>query len=140
MGRWADRFRELLAGFEANDFGGYERAFAPEATLEILGTSPIAGTYRGLTQIVQKTASFRRWIEPGTVEIVVEDERERSLVITEDAALRPEFGGRQMRFDAAVAFDADGRITRVVFSPQDPEFDRVVAGSSPEPRTDAAGT
>jgi ketosteroid isomerase-like protein len=120
-------FAELLAAFGRRDNNVILAAMRPDVVLLLPGTSPLAGTYRGIEEVGRFVVALRAVLDTGRHEVSFEHEGD-DMVVRHQVAVH----GRQhiagMVLHQRFTFDApSGKITSITVEPEDRGlFDYVV--------------
>jgi ketosteroid isomerase-like protein len=137
----ADReaiFADLLAAFGRHDYETIRAAMRPDVVLELLGTSPLAGTYRGVEELDRFVVALRAVLDTGRHEVSFTHHGDQMIVRHQVAVHGPQHVAAMIlrqRFE----FDpATGKITSITVEPEDRGlFDYVVRTALTEGRVTA---
>ena len=131
-------FAELLAAFGRHDHETIRVAMRSDVVLELLGSSPLAGTYRGVEELGRFVVALRTVLDTGRHEVSFTHQGNQMIVRHQVAVHGPQHVAamilrQRFEFDAA-----DGKITSITVEPEDRGlFDYVVQTALSEGRVTA---
>jgi ketosteroid isomerase-like protein len=131
-------FAELLAAFGRHDHETIRAAMRPDVVLELLGSSPLAGTYRGLEELGRFVIALRTVLDTGRHKVSFTHQGDQMIVRHQVEVHGPQHVAAMIlrqRFE----FDpANGKITSITVEPEDRGlFDYVVQTALSEGRVSA---
>lgn len=126
----ADReaiFAELLAAFGRRDHDVIRAAMRPDVVLELEGSSPLAGTYRGLDEVGPLVVALRMVLDTGRSSVSFLHEGDQMIVRHQVSVHGPSHAA-EMVLRQRITFDGrTGKLARITVEPQDAGlFDYVV--------------
>ena len=131
-------FAELLAAFGRHDHETIRAAMRSDVVLELLGSSPLAGTYRGVEDLGRFVVALRAVLDTGRHEVSFTHQGDQMVVRHQVEVHGPQHVAAMIlrqRFEFDVA---SGKITSITVEPEDPGlFDYVVQTALAEGRVSA---
>jgi ketosteroid isomerase-like protein len=120
-------FAELLAAFGRHDYEVIRAAMRSDVVLELPGSSPLAGTYRGIEEVGRFVVSLRDVLDTGRHQVSFEHEGDLMVVRHRVEVHGPQHVAGMILYQRFV-FDApSGKITSITVEPEDNAlFDHVV--------------
>jgi len=120
-------FAELLAAFGRRDNDVISAAMRPDVVLVLSGSSPLAGTYRGIEELGRFVVALRAVLDTGRHEVSFEHEGDQMIVRHQVAVHGPQHIAA-MILRQRFTFDApSGKIASITVEPEDRGlFDYVV--------------
>ncbi len=120
-------FADLLAAFGLHDYETINAAMRSDVVLELLGTSPLAGTYRGVEDMGRFVVALRAVLDTGRHQVSFSHQGNQMIVRHQVEVHGPQHVAAMIlrqRFE----FDpASGKITSITVEPEDRGlFDYVV--------------
>jgi len=131
-------FAELLAAFGRHDHETISAAMRSDVVLELFGSSPLAGTYRGVEELGRFVVALRAVLDTGRHQVSFIHEGDQMIVRHQVAVHGPQHVAamilrQRFEFDAAT-----GKITSITVEPEDRGlFDYVVQTALAEGRVTA---
>jgi ketosteroid isomerase-like protein len=118
----ADReavFVELLAAFGRRDIAVIRAAMRTDVVLELPGTSPLAGTHRGIEEVAHFVAALRMVLGTGRHRISFEHEGDEMVVRHQVSVYGPKHAA-EMVLRQRFTFDSDvGKLASITVEPED---------------------
>jgi ketosteroid isomerase-like protein len=112
-------FAELLAALGRRDNNVILAAMRPDVVLLLPGTSPLAGTYRGIEEIGRFVVALRAVLDTGRHEVSFEHEGDEMVVRHQVAVHGPQHIAGMVLYQR-FTFDApSGKITSITVEPED---------------------
>jgi ketosteroid isomerase-like protein len=112
-------FGELLAAFGRHDLDVIRAAMRPDVTLVTPGSSPLAGTYRGIEAVGRFVVELRAALDSGRHEVAFEHEGD-DMVVRHQVEVHGPLHVAGMILHQRFAFDrATGKITSITVEPED---------------------
>ena len=130
-------FAELLAAFGRRDQDVILAAMRPDVVLVLPGSSPLAGTYRGIEDLGRFVTELRAVLDTGRHEVSFEHEGDQMIVRHQVAVHGPQHIAA-MILRQRFTFDASGKIASITVEPEDRGlFDYVVHSAISEGKVSA---
>lgn len=119
-------FARNIDAFVRRDFGVIEETMRPDVTLEMPGSSWVAGTYRGLEEVARGVVALRQVFNSDTRLITFLHERDQMLVRHAINVSGPRHDV-EMNLGVGIRYDEQGRFATIDVEPADIDlFDYVV--------------
>lgn len=120
-------FAELLNAFGRRDFEVIRAAMRSDVVLEMPGSSPLAGTYRGIEEVGRFVVGLRAVLDSGRHEVSFEHEGDQMVVRHQVAVHGPQHVAGMILFQRFIFEPATGKIASITVEPEDRGlFDYVV--------------
>jgi ketosteroid isomerase-like protein len=120
-------FAELLAAFGRHDHATIRAAMRSDVVLELLGSSPLAGTHRGVDELGRFAIALRTVLDTGRHQVSFEH-RDDHMIVRHQVTVHGPKHVAEMILRQRFEFDpASGKITSITVEPEDGGlFDYVV--------------
>ncbi|HEX5626658.1 MAG TPA: hypothetical protein VFY08_01425 [Actinomycetota bacterium] len=120
------RFARNIDAFIRRDFGVIEETMRPDVTLEMPGSSWVAGTYLGLEEVARGVVALRQVFNSDTRLITFLHERDQMLVRHAINVSGPRHDV-EMNLGVGIRYDEQGKFATIDVEPADIDlFDYVV--------------
>ena len=120
------QFARNIDAFIRRDFGVIEETMRPDVTLEMPGSSWVAGTYRGLEEVARGVVALRQVFNSDTRLITFLHERDQMLVRHAINVSGPRHDV-EMNLGVRIRYDEQGKFATIDVEPADIDlFDYVV--------------
>jgi ketosteroid isomerase-like protein len=120
-------FAELLAAFGRRDHEVIRAAMLPDVVLELEGSSPLAGTYRGLEEVGPFVVALRSVLDTGRSSVSFLHAGDQ-MIVRHQISVHGSSHAAEMVLLQRFTFDANsGKLARITVEPEDAGlFDYVV--------------
>ena len=112
-------FAELLAAFGRHDYEVIRAAMRPDVILVMPGSSPLAGTYRGIEEVGRFVVSLRAVLDSGRNEVSFEHEGDDMVVRHQVEVHGPQHIAGMILYQRFVFDGPSGMITSITVEPED---------------------
>lgn len=120
-------FAELLAAFGRRDHAVIRAAMRPDVVLELEGSSPLAGTYRGLEQVGPFVVALRTVLDTGRSSVSFLHAGDQMIVRHQISVHGPNHAAEMVLLQRFTFDSRTGKLARITVEPEDAGlFDYVV--------------
>ena len=112
-------FGELLAAFGRHDHEVIRAAMRPDVILVMPGSSPLAGTYRGIDEVGRFVISLRVALDSGRHELDFEHDGDEMVVRHQVEVHGPQHVAGMILYQRFAFDSATGMITSITVEPED---------------------
>jgi ketosteroid isomerase-like protein len=124
----ADAVRDIFDAFSRRDMAGLQRTGSPDIVLHIPGKSSLAGTHRGIGEVIAIAARAATRFVPTSLQVLsVEAEGNDATAVVELAGRSPDGTVGTVRLTQRFRFDEQVKVVETWLEPEDQrQFDRLV--------------
>ena len=124
----ADAVRDIYNAFKRRDMAELQRTGSADVVLHIPGKSSLAGTHRGIGEVIATAATAATRFVPTSLEVLsVESEGNDATAVVDLAGRSPDGTVDSVRLTQRFRFDDHARVVETWLEPQDQrQFDRLV--------------
>ena len=124
----ADAVRDIYDAFKRRDMADLQRTGSADIVLHIPGKSSLAGTHRGIGEVIAIAARAATRFVPTTLEVVsVEAEGNDATAVVDLTGRSPDGTVDSVRLTQLFSFDDQAKVVETWLEPQDQrKFDRLV--------------
>jgi ketosteroid isomerase-like protein len=112
-------FAELLAAFGRHDHDVIRAAMSSDVILVMPGSSPLAGTHRGIEEVGRFVASLRAVLDSGQHEVSFEHEGDEMVVRHQVEVHGPQHIAGMILYQRFVFDSPSGKIVSITVEPED---------------------
>lgn len=121
------QFTNNIDAFMRYEFYALDTTMRADVTLEMPGSSPLAGTYRGLADVGRCLAALRHSLRPRQEGIAFNHTRRDQMIVSHPLTVVGPRHNAEMTIRTWVRYHEDGRMAAIEVEPEDlPLFDHVL--------------